>query len=632
MNVLRFVLAYYLSVAILLSVPVYSQSLKSIIYDFEGFDLNSSFLPEGDYNYGDLVHSVAANPLSPSGILGDRVLEMKINWNAGYGAFGRGISRYIELNASKDILNFYFYNPPSNGQPAVCNLKIADDDNQSNAYESNSDDNWEKQITIHTSPNWQLISVPLNDFSDGNSGGNGVFDIAYSQNKGMLLLLEFRFNKNSTSPPLATYYLDMICISDGQLPTGTTILDLPARNATDYCLLGAHRNELPGEYFKIPEHFEGMFPATPVRKIKYAHTYMPWGTNGTANAHALPGIGLQTLINNGYTPILTWEPRFNGFGMLDPQQPRLDDIINGNFNSYLDNFGDKMKTYTDTIIVRLMHEFDGDWYPWSISQNNYDGAKFALAFETIVQRVRSRGATKIKWMWCPNNYSSPSAWNNWIVSAYPGDSYVDIVGTDVYNAHYPLPIPWWRSFRWQTAEVYYYLTTHFPNKPLFICEMASRERFSNEPATSESKGEWLEKTDKELQSFFSKSRALIFFDENKNFQWHVNSSPEALQSLQDNFWNDDYYFEIPLHTGIGNTPTDKDIWVYPNPSQGEFKIKNKSTEKADVTITDVLGKLICKKNLSPGSAVDVRVQVSAGLYFIHISLENRNEIIKMVVE
>jgi beta-mannanase len=238
----------------------------------------------------------------------------------------------------------------------------------------------------------------------------------------------------------------MICISEGSLPHGTGILDLPAKNITDHCYLGAHHPELPGEYYKVPQDFEAQFPSSPAKKIKYAHSYMQWGTNGTASATAMPGTGLQTLINNGYTPILTWEPQFKGFAPLDAVQPRLSNIINGDYNTFIDNFADKMKLYTDTVIIRFMHEFDGDWYPWCISQNGGDASKLALAFKTVVQRFRTRGATKVKWMWCPNNDYKPYSYYNYIVDAYPGDSFVDIVGTDVYNAHYPASLPWWRSF------------------------------------------------------------------------------------------------------------------------------------------------------------------------------------------
>src|SRR5690606_18863390 len=139
------------------------------------------------------------------------------------------------------------------------------------------------------------------------------------------------------------------------------------------------------------------------RRIKYVNTYMPWASNGSTSPHMLPGSGYTNLLQQGYTPVITWEPMFNGYAPLDPVQPSYSKILAGNYDQYLDDFGDALKKYSDTIIVRPMHEFDGDWYPWCISQNQQNPQLFIQTWKYIVDRVRNRGASKLKWMWCPNN-------------------------------------------------------------------------------------------------------------------------------------------------------------------------------------------------------------------------------------
>src|SRR5436190_13485284 len=176
----------------------HGQILKSIVYDFDGFDLNATSIPEGEYKYGDLTYNIAANPLAANDMIGDRVMQLNVNWNNGYAAFGRGISRYVEFDPNTDKFNFYFHNPSTNNQSATFEITIADDDNQNNTYETTSDDSWKKTMTVTATSGWQLFSIPLKDFTDGNTGGNGVFDIAFTQNQGMLLLVEFRFNRAST--------------------------------------------------------------------------------------------------------------------------------------------------------------------------------------------------------------------------------------------------------------------------------------------------------------------------------------------------------------------------------------------------------------------------------------------------
>lgn len=615
--------------AMFLHLPTTAQVLKSMVYDFDGYDLNTTSLPEGEYAYGDLTYQVVSNPVSQGGDqLGDRVLRLGINWNNGYAAFGRGISRYIEFNVNQDHINFYFYNPVSNQQNATFEIVIADDDNQSQAYENVSDDSWRKSMNIPVSAGWQLHSIPLKDFTDSNTGGNGIFDVAFTQNKGMLLIVEFRFNIPFANAPAAQFYIDNICFSEGTLPKGSGLFDLPQKTVADHCLLGAYQPVSGGNHLQIPQSFEGLFPALPGRRLKYVNTYLQWSQNSSTTANALPGNSIQTLINNGYVPIITWEPMYLSLAPLDPGQPTLSQIAAGNFNSYIDAFADKIGTYSDTVIIRPMHEFDGDWYPWCISQNNQDPNLFISAFRKIVDRFNAKEVNNVLWMWCPNSDYAPYEHWNWIVSAYPGDSYVDIVATDIYNGHYPTTLPWWRPFKWVATESYYYLTKYFPTKPFFICELGCRERVSTEPATSQTKADWFARMDKELQSNFRKTRALIFFNvaEGTTQDWSVNSTAACLESLKNNVWMDDYYFMVPKPT----TPTTleeaidgEEILVYPNPAGTFFYIvlPKGSENTRRITIYNTMGQIVSPGRASTfenGQLVDVS-DLEEGIYFVKIS-------------
>ncbi len=612
---------------ILLSLLVYNSKaqLKSVVYDFDGLDIGATSLPEGDYSFGDLSYQIVANPLAASDVLGDRVLKVNLNWSAGYGAFGRGVSRYIEFDPVKDVINFFIYNPVSNSQNATFDVMIGDDDNQNNFFELASDDTWKKSLVIPGSSGWQFISIPLKDFVDGNTGGNGIFDLAFTSNKGMVLQVEFRFNNTNAANSNPVFYLDMMCFSEGALPSGATVFDLPSKSPSDYCVLGAYSQENPGENYLIPSKFESLFPAAPGKKIKYVNFFQPWATNGSTIPHEMPGSDLQTLLNNNYTPIITWEPMFVGYSRLDPAQPRLSNIINGDYNTFIDAFADKVKLLSDTIIIRLMHEFEGDWYPWSISQNNLDPAQYVTAYQKIVTRFKNRGVTNVQWMWCVNSDYAPFRFFNWIVPAYPGDSYVDIVATDIYNNHEPISLPWWKSFKQQTAESYYYLTKYFPQKPLYICEVGCRERMSSENTASETKGDWYARMDKEIQSNFRKARALIFFSAAPDQNWLVNSSPGALQSLTNNIWNDSYYFRSELSYVNEKSEYGQGLYVYPNPTNGVVTINYTSDSKKEefnIEIVDQLGARLYSETLKSGSdSFTKQIDFSAfpkGIYYIEM--------------
>lgn len=613
----------YLTTLLLSAHFTQAQLLKSVVYDFDGLTAGEADLPEGDYAVGDLSKAVAPSPLSPADMIGDRVLRLNLAWKSGKGAFGRGISRYIEMDGNSDRLNFYFYNPVENDQAAQLTVMLSDDDDQSNNFDFFADDCWSKRLSIPGSPAWQFVSIPLNEFSDQNTGGNGVFDIAFTQNKGMLLLLEFQFERAGAAGD-ASFYLDMISFSDGALPHGATHLDLPPLGGSSKCLLGAYMKQDRGQEHLTAPQFEGLFPPELARRIKYVNYFLDWATDGGTVPNELPGNEVAWLLANGYRPVITWEPMFQHYTRLDPVQPRLQNIIDGQYNAYIDQFAEKIKTFGDTVIIRFMHEFEGDWYPWSICRNGNDPAKYITAFRAVVDRFRAAGAHNVKWMWCVNSDYAPYAFYNWIVPAYPGDNYVDIVATDIYNNHFPENFPWWKSFRIQAAESYYYLVKHFSHKPLYICEVGCRERFSSENTQSESKGAWYARMDKELQSNFQGTRALIFFNAAPDQNWFVNSSPYALQSLTENIWRDDYYFEIPTSlSSSGQSPDD--LFVYPNPTNGAVTIRYSGallTKACVIRVTNALGEVVYEEQIGQTGGIYLKsINFSAhpkGIYFVEL--------------
>lgn len=590
---------------------LYSQQLKSVIYDFDGFDLGQTNLPEGDYSYGDIQYKIVSPPQSMgAGMIGDRCLEINLNWNLNYAAFGRGISRFIALEQSQDFLNFYFLNASS--QTAQIELVLADDDNQTTSYEASGDDSWRTSLSIPFSSTWQLISLPLSQFVNVNQGGNNKMDFGFSPQEGMLLLCEFKFTKPSGSANSAVFFIDQICFSEGPLKTGNLLTELPTASASDYCRVGAFMPTNGDNFINIPQQVEAYF--SPLKKISYVNTFLQWSQNNLLVPNALPGNGIQTLLNAGYKPIITWEPSYLSLSLLDTLQPNLQQILNGNFDVYLDNFGDAMANYTDTVIIRLMHEFDGDWYPWSISKNGQDPQRFAAAFRYIVDRVRNRGATKVKWMWCPNSDYAPYQAFNWFVNAYPGNQYVDYTGTDIYNGHYPAALPWWRSFRWIAAESYYYLQKYFPSKPIIICELGCRERVSNDDQTSQSKADWFKEMDKQLQGQFTLVRGLVFFNTSTGAvnNWQMNSSAGSLSMLQNEIWDDNYYFPNALILKHGAIQKKSGATLFPNPAKESIQIKSENLISWQIFASE--GRLVLSGN---AESIDLR-SLQNGFYFIRI--------------
>ncbi|MBA3971571.1 MAG: T9SS type A sorting domain-containing protein [Bacteroidetes bacterium] len=609
-----FVLLYELSTA-------QTGSLKSVIFDFDGLDIGQTSLPDGDYKNYDLTYQVTASPLPANDVIGDRVLRLDLSWATGKGEFGKGISRYLELETAVDRFNFYIYNPLSNNDTAVAEVVIKEDDNQNGIYEGGSDDKWSRTINIPKEAGWQLISLPLNTFTDVNTGGNGVFDAGYTNDAGKVLIIGITFYKAVFPAPAETYFIDMLNFSEGPFPTGATIIDLPAKDPTDHAALGCLAYRSPAD--SVPIEVEALFPA--LNKLTYINIFMPLAYSGTV-ANALPGSSVQNLLNNGYKPVITWEIKYNSLTILDPAQPRLNDIIAGSLDGHIDDFADKIKTYTDTVIIRLFHEFDGDWYPWSLAENGMDTTLFVSAYRYIVNRFDARGATNVLWMWCPNANPKPYAAYNWIKNAYPGNSYVDIVATDVYN-HATPGIPDWKSFRYTGAETYHYLTNYFPNKPVFICELGVRERYGSEMTSSQTKAEWICQMSKDVSTYFSKIKAIIFFSENKSHDWRINSSFAAQEAVRQCIWEDPFYSETTLSVPEYEEHMLDNLKVYPSPSANGFILDLKGV-KCGVVVYDHLGRLVEEQTTS--NILYFGKNYAPGFYTVAIKVNEKTFVQKVV--
>jgi Glycosyl hydrolase family 26 len=77
-------------------------------------------------------------------------------------------------------------------------------------------------------------------------------------------------------------------------------------------------------------------------------------------------------------------------------------------------------------ILRIGWEFNGDWYPWSASQ---DPAAFVAYWQRIVDAIRAVPGAHFTFDWAPNLGRAAVAPD----SVYPGDAYVDVIGLDVHD-------------------------------------------------------------------------------------------------------------------------------------------------------------------------------------------------------
>jgi len=219
----------------------------------------------------------------------------------------------------------------------------------------------------------------------------------------------------------------------------------------------------------------------------------------------------------GYLPNVTWEPWFFG----DQDKIRLNDIVGGKWDAYISQWGKDAAAFGKPVMVRWGHEFNGDWYPWSLAKNGESSRLYIQAYQRVHDLVTQAGARNLLWVWCPNAESLPSkAWNNPTL-AYPGDAYVDWVAVDGYD------FDGIDTFRSKFARIYAEMTKSF-DKPLFIGEMSTGRKGADRAG-------WIDGMHETLAKEFPAIKGFVWFNINKERDWRLEESAASLEMAAQTF-------------------------------------------------------------------------------------------------
>lgn len=126
----------------------------------------------------------------------------------------------------------------------------------------------------------------------------------------------------------------------------------------------------------------------------------------------------------GATPFINWQPLDN----LEPKGPRfsLPTIIAGGDDAYITEWAEGIKAYGGPVYLRIAHEMNGSWYPWS----EHGSAAYIKAWRHIWGIFNAVGADNAQFVWSPDGLigHSQRSWQKGVVKWFPGDRYVDYVG------------------------------------------------------------------------------------------------------------------------------------------------------------------------------------------------------------
>ena len=143
-------------------------------------------------------------------------------------------------------------------------------------------------------------------------------------------------------------------------------------------------------------------------------------------------------------PVLTWESRPIDAPNSDTSEPdySLPKIIDGSFDAYLHQYAKSIVATGLPLGIRLDHEMNGIWYPWSEddgkgnSINGNSPGDYVKMWQHVYNIFQEEGANNlVVWIWAPNivnNLPASHKTQAYLNSLYPGDQYVDVVGLSGY--------------------------------------------------------------------------------------------------------------------------------------------------------------------------------------------------------
>jgi hypothetical protein len=226
---------------------------------------------------------------------------------------------------------------------------------------------------------------------------------------------------------------------------------------------------------------------------------------------------LRAVAARGSVPEITWEPWDSRRALRVPQpRYRLRAIAAGRFDGYVRRWARALRRFGGPVRLRLGHEMNGNWYPWSEDANSNRPGEFVEAWRHVWQIFRDEGATNVRWVWSPVALAVRR-------SQYPGDRYVDRVGLTGFVGGYQLRFKPFRPFREVFGGPLADLRRIAPRKPVELSEIGVAEHHGRKPR-------WI----RDMLAFVRRTPAIdaiVWFELDKKSDWRIRSSPAAARAF-----------------------------------------------------------------------------------------------------
>jgi cellulose synthase (UDP-forming) len=206
-------------------------------------------------------------------------------------------------------------------------------------------------------------------------------------------------------------------------PASTTLTESsikPTRASTAHMsteqLIGKIAQLPPSPNSKVPTI--GMYD--PAHSLHASRPYIQHSFIDWKDSH---GLAQQILLaeSSNNTPLITLQP-----GGEPDGNKLLSDIVACNYDQRLKDISRILAASHRPVYIRFAHEMElYQLYPWG----NQDPSLFIDAWRHVVTYTRENGAVNTKWVWAPAGNPGAEAY-------YPGDEYVDVIGTTLLYDRY----------------------------------------------------------------------------------------------------------------------------------------------------------------------------------------------------
>ncbi len=261
------------------------------------------------------------------------------------------------------------------------------------------------------------------------------------------------------------------------------------------------------------------FEASVARPIAATRDFLSWDS-------PFPAAYETAMRNSGHSLLVSVRTRTVS-GALIPWATIAAAAPGSDLYLQMQSWADRVRDFGAPIYITLQHE------PETVANNVLGSqADYIAAWQKWVQIMRDEGATNAKQIWITTafGYSVKTTDRRFAPHWYPGDDWVDAIGTDAYNwfTCRTSPKSPWTSLATLIEPMRQFALLH-PTKEAWVTEFGSVE----DPATSGRRAQWITDAQAMFQQVgYEQFRGVLYFDLNKApCDWRVDPSPTSLAAL-----------------------------------------------------------------------------------------------------